>query len=303
MSTVIFMGTPEAAVPSLRALAAEHEVTAVFTRPDRPAGRRRRLQPTPVKEAAQELGLDLVQPANRSELVSAISGLPAPDVGVVVAFGMILPRSVLDHPRHGFLNLHFSLLPRWRGAAPVERAIMAGDTVTGATVMLMDEGLDTGPVLAEHPVDIGPEVTGGSLTARLAGDGARLLVNTVGEWIAGDATPQPQPDVGITYAERLDASDRDLSPSLPVVDAVNRVRALAPSPATRLTVEGEPHKLLAVHASTVRLAPGEWGTDGGVPVVGFSDGALAIDRIQPPGKRPMSGDAWLRGRSLPKRQD
>jgi methionyl-tRNA formyltransferase len=294
----VFCGTPGAAVPSLHALSRIAEVDLVVTRPDAPRGRHRRLQPPPVKEAALELGLPVAQPSTKSELAQLLVGRTF-DVGVVVAFGMILPPEVLAAPGSGFVNVHFSLLPRWRGAAPVERALMAGDNQTGVTIMLMDEGLDTGPVLAQRRTRIEDTDTGGTLRERLAEMGAALLEETLPAWVAGEIQPVPQPDEGVTYAARLEADDRLLSTDMGVVEAWNRIRALAPDIGARLDVDGVTHKVLGASPTDADLEPGEWADVDGVPVVGFADGALAITIIQPPGKRAMGGAEWLRGRSLP----
>lgn len=295
----VFLGTPEAAVPSLRALTRISQVDVVVTRPDRPRGRSRRLQPPPVKEAAIELGLEIVQPATGADLAECLGGRDI-KVGVVVAFGMILRPEVLSLPERGFVNVHFSLLPRWRGAAPVERAVMAGDETTGVTLMLMDEGLDTGPVLACTETPISAEETGGHLRDRLSRMGAELLTETLPAWLAGDIQPRPQPDEGVTYAAKLETADRVLDPEMTLEDFMNRVRALAPVPAATLVIGESPHKILRVTSSTIRIPPGVWleGPEG-VPVVGLVDGAVAVEEIQPPGKRPMAGADWLRGRELP----
>ena len=299
MTRIAFLGTPEAAVPSLRILADREEVSVVLTRPDRPAGRKRRLQAPPVKIAATELGLPVVQPESRAELLSFVESTPAPDLGVVVAFGMILPSPVLNWPRHRFLNLHFSLLPRWRGAAPVERALMAGDQRTGVSVMVMEEGLDTGPVIAHESVEIGRDDTGGSLTNRLAGLGASLLAATVPAWTTGDCRAIPQQRDGATYADRILSADRHLNTNMDSEEAINVVRALAPAPGAQLIIGPQPHKILALAPSDLRTAPGTWIDMAGRPVLGFADASLEVVTIQPPGKKPMSGADWLRGRDLP----
>jgi methionyl-tRNA formyltransferase len=294
-----FLGTPEAAIPSLEALTRVSDVQIVITRPNRPRGRSRRIQSPPVHDAARTLGLEIEQPRSASELVAALEGRRL-DLGVVVAFGMLLDPEILALPENGFLNVHFSLLPRWRGAAPVERAIMAGDDETGVTIMQMDEGLDTGPIVAARQTPIGPEETGGALRGRLADLGAELLAETVDPWVSGQMTARPQPTEGITYATRLETADRHLDFSMDSIDASNRVRALAPAPGARLDIEGVPHKVLEVSAAEMPLTPGEWNVDhSGFPVAGFTDGALTIVTIQPPGKRAMSGAEWLRGRPLP----
>lgn len=274
-------------------------ISVVLTRPDKPAGRKRRLQAPPVKIAATELELPVVQPETRAELLSFVESTPAPDLGIVVAFGMILPPPVLNWPRHGFLNLHFSLLPRWRGAAPVARALMAGDQQTGVSVTVMDEGLDTGPVIAHESVDIDPGDTGGSLTDRLAELGASLLAATVPAWTAGNCLAIPQRREGATYADRILSADRLLDTNATSDEAINRVRALAPAPGAQLTIGAQPHRILALAPSDLHTSPGTWVDMGGRPVLGFADASLEVVTIQPPGKKPMSGADWLRGRDLP----
>lgn len=294
-----FLGTPEAAVPSLRALTRISQVDVVVTRPDRPRGRSRRDQPPPVKEAALELGLEIAQPATGADLAECLEGRNI-DIGVVVAFGMILRPQVLGLPERGFVNVHFSLLPRWRGAAPVERALMAGDETTGVSLMLMDEGLDTGPVLARAETPISVEETGGDLRNRLSRMGAELLEEILPAWLAGEIQPRPQSEEGVTYAAKLETADRVLDPEMTVGDFVNRVRALAPVPAATLVIGQSPHKMLRVAPSSIRIPPGVWleGPEG-IPVLGLADGAVTVEELQPPGKRPMAGSDWLRGRELP----
>ena len=299
MATAVFMGTPTAAIPSLDALAEVCDVETVVTRPDRPRGRSRRPQPPPVKVRAEELGIPVVQPSTRPELTEWFSGLDRPDVGVVVAFGMILEPAVLAHPTHGFLNVHFSLLPRWRGAAPVERAIMAGDQRTGVSLMEMDEGLDTGPIVATMPIAIGPTDTGGALTERLAGAGADLLRTTLPAWLAGGVDAKEQPQSGATHAARIEADDRNVDATMTVRTFVDTVRALAPDQGARLWIDGEAHKVLEAAPVAADVATGSWSCLDDAPVLGVRDGAVVIGTLQPPGKRPMSGEAWLRGRRLP----
>lgn len=292
------MGTPAEAIPSLRAVAEIADVGLVVTRPDRPKGRSRRPSSPPVKEVAAELGLAVAQPSAGSELAEAIT-TEGFDVGVVVAFGMILRPEVLTAPEHGFLNVHFSLLPRWRGAAPVERAIMAGDTETGVSIMQMDEGLDTGPVLTTKTTAIHPSETGGELRLRLADLGAALLAGTLSRWVDGEIESQAQPDECATYASRIEASDRVIDPRTPRSQFINTIRALAPEPAARLWIDDEPHKVLWATPHHHQLDPGEWAAVDGFPVIGLVDGSVRIERLQPPGRRPMAGDAWLMGHPLP----
>lgn len=291
----VFMGTPDEATPSLRALAEVAEIDLVVTRPDRPRGRSRRILPPPVKQAAIEMGLQVAQPLSTRELMETV---PPVDAGVVVAFGMILPPELLAIPRRGFLNVHFSLLPRWRGAAPVERVIMAGDVETGVTIIELDPGLDTGPIVATRSTPIEASDTGGSLRRRLAEMGADLLADTLGEWWSGRITPRPQPEHG-TYAKRLTAEDRRLGSHLGAIEFVNRVRALAPAPGAQLWIEDRPHRILLASAAMPTIPSLTWTEQRGVPVLAVADGRVLIMAIQPPGKRVMTGEEWLRGRSLP----
>lgn len=296
MARVVFLGTPEAALPTLDALAGSHEVGLVVTQADRPRGRSRRPQPPPVKKRASELGLDIAQPTSRSELLEVmLDGAPF-DVGVVVAYGRILRPEILDLPDRGLLNVHFSLLPRWRGAAPVTRALMAGDTMTGVTIIRLDEGLDTGPVLTAQAVDIRPDENAGDLTKRLAAVGARLLTGSIGAYFQGSLVPTPQSDRGATYADKVVPADRPINSSSSVAAVVNQVRALAPTPAATLVIDGETHKIHAVAPAGERPPPGTWRVFGDVPIAGFSDGGVELVVLQPPGKNPMEGADWARGR-------
>lgn len=299
-ASAVFLGTPEAAVPALEALTGATAVRAVVTRPDRPRGRSRRPRPSAVKEAAERLGLDVVQPGGKDDLAQLPARVGPVDVGVVVAFGMILPPALLDWPRRGFLNVHFSLLPRWRGAAPVERAMMAGETELGVSLMVMDEGLDTGPVLASARLDTA-RLNGGEATAALSRLGAELLSERLEGWLAGEAVPVAQDSKEATYAPRLEPDDRLLDPAMTVQEVVNRVRALAPDRAAQVLVDGDPHQLHAVWGITgppARREPGEWHVADGVPRWTVADGEVLVLKIQPPGKRPMSGEDWWRGRRV-----
>lgn len=295
MARVVFLGTPEAAVPTLQAVAAEHEVVLVITQPDRPKGRSGKPSPTPVKSAAAELGLETAQPTTRSELFEALEDADPFDLGVIVAYGRILRPEVLQLPAHGLLNVHFSLLPRWRGAAPVARALMAGDAMTGVTIIKLDEGLDTGPVLTAQAVDIASDENAGSLTTRIAGMGARLLATSIEPYLTGEIVPTPQTDEGATYAEKIEPSDRPVRPSLPVDTVINQVRALAPSPTATLKIDDVPHKIYEVGPTDIATSPGTWHVANGLPVIGISDGSLEVLVVQPPGKNPMSGADWARG--------
>lgn len=296
MSRIVFLGTPDAAVPTLEAVASSHEVGAVITRPDRPRGRSSRPMPSPVKSSASALGLAVFQPSSPEELLDVIETQGPFDLGVVVAYGVLLRPVVIKLPAAGFLNVHFSLLPRWRGAAPVARALMAGDEMTGVTIIRIDEGLDTGPVLTAQAVDIGPGDSGGELTDRLAHLGARLIVESIEMYLGDRLHPVKQANEGATYAPKLVSSDRPLSTEMSVREIVNRVRALSPSPCATFGIDGTTVKVLGVAEHSTKVKPGRWKEVAGVPVVGVGGGGVEIQVIQPPGKRPMSGASWLRGR-------
>jgi len=296
MARVVFLGTPGAAVPTLSTLIDEQEVGLVVTQPDRPRGRSGKPVAPPVKEFALEHGIEVVQPQTRDELASVIAEHAPFDVGIVVAYGRILRPEVLELPRHGLLNVHFSLLPRWRGAAPVARALMAGDEMTGVTIIRLDEGLDTGPVLTAQAIDISESDNAGELTDRLARLGARLIANALPRYLAGETEPVPQTDDGATYAEKIDKDDRPIDPASNAASVVAKVRALAPDPAATLVIDGEPHQIHRASASDAELKPGTWRVVDGLPVVGFSGGSVELLTLQPAGRNPRSGRDWVHGR-------
>ncbi|MDR7135537.1 methionyl-tRNA formyltransferase [Lysobacter niastensis] len=238
---IVFAGTPEFAVPCLRAAAQHNEVVAAYTQPDRPAGRGRELTPSPVKREALLRGIEVLQPENFKSALSkdALRALQ-PDLMVVVAYGLILPQSVLDIPTYGCWNVHASLLPRWRGAAPIQRAIEAGDSESGVCLMQMEKGLDTGPVLLSQKLDIGEHETGGQLHDRLSTLGAQVLSDGLGLLRAGiRPVPQPQPEEGVTYAHKLDKSEARLDWSQPARVLADKVRAFNPWPMAEAQVAGE----------------------------------------------------------------
>ena len=297
----VFLGTPAAAVPTLVSLATAAEVVAVVTRPDKPRGRSASPVPSPVKEAAAKLGVPVLQPANASELTGVLEGIGPIDVGVVTAYGTLIRPEALAIPTRGFLNVHFSLLPRWRGANPVVAALWAGDEESGVSLMALEEGLDTGPVVAGRTVTIGRDETGGELTTRLAALGAQLLVDVLPGWIAGEMSATPQPGMGVTHAPKLAKSDLMLDMSVPADELVRRIRGLAPSPGARLMVEGLAVRVLAGRMIDRDIAVGEIAVLDERVLVGTGQGSVELLTVQPPGKRPMDAAAWLRGlRTRPK---
>jgi methionyl-tRNA formyltransferase len=296
MARVVFLGTPDAAVPTLEHLSRHHDVALVVTQPDRARGRSGTPSPPPVKEAATRLGLAVAQPESGGELLSDLEAHGPFDVGVVVAYGRILKPAVLDLPEHGMVNVHFSLLPRWRGAAPVSRALLAGDPMTGVSIMRIDEGLDTGPILTAQAIDIVDDDDSGGLTERLADLGARLLVATLPGYLMGQVEPVAQSDDGLTYADKIEKADRPIDVDGEPEVVLRQIRALAPTPAATLDIDGEPHKILSAQPVEAHLEPGTWAAVEGRPLVGLVGGAIELLRLQPPGKIAMSGSDWVNGR-------
>jgi methionyl-tRNA formyltransferase len=286
---IVFAGTAPFAVPTLeRLVEAGHDVRLVLSQPDRPAGRGLKPAGSPVKAAATALGLRLTQP-DRIRDQSAVTEIAAvaPDLFVVVAYGQIIPGSLLSLPRLGAINLHASLLPRHRGPAPIEWAILAGDAETGVTVMQMDQGVDTGPILTQARTPIAAGETATSLESRLADEGARLMVATIGGLQRGDLKPAPQPSEGATHAPRLRSEDGKLKPEMSALEIDRRVRALGERLGVWWSHPAGPVKILRGHL------------DGDVAVgvaVKTSEGTYVIDEVQPPGGRRMSAAAWIRGR-------
>ena len=295
-----FMGTPDFAVPSLRALAAAgHEVAAVYTQPPRPAGRGHKPQASPVQACAEAEGWPVRAPTSlkdaSEQAAFAALGL---DAAVVVAYGLILPRAVLRAPRLGCLNVHASLLPRWRGAAPIQRAIMADDAETGITIMQMDEGLDTGPILLREAVPIEAETTAADLHDTLAVLGARLIVEALEGLAAGILTPRPQPETGVTYAAKLTKADGRLDWRRPAEELARQVRALAPWPGATIEAGGERLKVLSAEAVDGASAPPGTVLDDAFTVA-CGGGVLRLTRLQRPGKAPMAAADLVRGFPVP----
>ncbi len=291
----VFLGTPAAAVGSLAALSDIIDISRVITQPDAPQGRSKRLAPPPVKVAAVEWGFSVSQPTTAKELTALITELQ-PTLGLVVAYGRLLKPDVLEIPFRGFVNVHFSLLPRWRGAAPVERAILTGDESTGVSLMSIDEGLDTGPVLARVETPIGPEETGGSLTARLAHLGAEMVDDVLPSFLHGELRGAPQIGSAATHAARLTKAEAQLHPELSVAAFLRAVRAYNPRPGAWLSVNGERVKVHTAGEGVVAAEPGLITPDAdGRPNLGLADGSIALVSVQPPGKRIMCAEDWLRG--------
>ena len=307
---LVFAGTPAVAIPSLDALASSsHELVAVLTRPDAPAGRGRTVVPSPVKARALELGLEVLTPARPADphFQDRLREL-APDACPVVAYGALIPSSALSIPAHGWINLHFSLLPAWRGAAPVQHAIMAGDEVTGATTFLIEEGLDTGPTFGLMTEAIRPDDTAGDLLVRLAESGAGLLVATLDALEAGDLNAVPQPRDGVSMAPKISVQDARIRWGTPALAIDRHVRGCTPAPGAWTTFRGERLKIYPVmpgpaaavggdevELSSLAIAPGELTVSRRAVDVGTGSAAVRLGSVQPHGKKPMAAPDWARG--------
>ena len=296
---IVFGGTPDVAIPSLDALAdSRHELVAVVTRPNAPSGRGKKLTASPVAQRAAELGIEVLKPQRPrdEEFVTRLTEL-APDCCPVVAYGALLPQRVLEIPRHGWVNLHFSLLPAWRGAAPVQHAILAGDQITGATTFRIVLELDAGPILATVSEPIRPDDTAGDLLHRLSLSGARLLVETLDGIEDGTltATPQPETDAQVSYASKINVEDAriDWTQSADVLDRL--IRACAPAPGAWTTFRGERFKINSARISDAVLTPGVVQISKRAVRVGTATQALELDEIQAQGKKPMPAADWARG--------
>lgn len=298
-----FMGSPDFAVPSLNALLkAGHDVACVYTQPPRPAGRGKKLTPTAVHKCAEANGIEVRHPVSlkSEEEKKAFSDLNL-DVAIVVAYGLILPKAVLNAPDYGCINLHGSLLPRWRGAAPMQRAIMAGDPVTGVQTMDMEAGLDTGAVYMTRTTPITPEDTAGTLHDRLAEIGADLLVNTLDILEHHGLSPEPQPETGVTYAHKLGPDDTRIDWSRPAEEVDYQIRGLSPFPGAWFEIEqdGKPVRVKALMSEYVSDAKGEPAAclDDGLTIA-CGRGAVRLTRVQKAGKSACSGEDFLRGNPL-----
>jgi methionyl-tRNA formyltransferase len=295
---IVFMGTAAFAIPGLhRLVEAGHDVLGVITQPDKPTGRKREVRPGPVKAAALEMGLPVWQPSRlrRDEALREEMRRLAPDLVAYAAYGQIIPRWFLEIPRLGCWNVHGSLLPAYRGAAPIQRAMMNGDTVTGVCVMIADEGLDTGPVLSSRTVDIRPDDTYGSLAERMAEIGAGLLVETIAAWERGEVTPQPQDDAMATLAPPIERDDARLDWNRPASALDPFIRALNPKPGAWTTFRGQEFKIWLSRPVEASVPPGRLMTSGRQVLAGTGAGALELLEVQPAGRKMMAAPDWARG--------
>lgn len=294
---VLFAGTPAVAVPSLDALVqAGFDVVAVLTRPDAPVGRKRVLTPSPVAARAAELGIEVIHAARVDAAVTEKIAAATPDVAAIVAYGGLIPRAALDVPQHGWINLHFSLLPAWRGAAPVQRAVMAGDEITGAVTFLLEEGLDTGPVFGTLTESVRPDDTAGLLLGRLAHSGAVLLTQTLSAVAAGKAVPQPQHG-DVSLAPKLTLDDGRIDWKQPALAIGRQARGVTPEPGAWTTLDGQRVKLepVRLRQDVSDLGPGAVAHSGNGILVGTGSHAVELTRIQPSGKKMMAAADWARG--------
>ncbi len=296
LAEIVFMGTPEFAVPTLRALIEHHTVIGVVTQPDRPAGRNRQIQPSPVKQIALEAGIPVFQPVKlrRAEAIEDLQKW-SPDVYVVAAFGQILPQAVLDIPRHGSINVHASLLPRWRGAAPIQAAIRAGDKESGVTIMKMDAGLDTGPILSQRAIALAPDETGQSLHDKLAALGSELLIETLPGYLSGAIVPQPQDDGRATYAPTIKKEEGKIDWTQSAESIERLVRAFTPWPGTYTFWDGQLLKIHGGLAGPGKARPGQVVEANRQVAIGTGDGLFYPTKLQLPGRNPLVIDEFMRG--------
>ncbi len=299
---LVFAGTPAAALPALNAIAAsDHELAAVITRPDSRRGRGRQTVASPVAQRAEDLGVQILRPQRPSdpEFLEALTAL-APDACPVVAYGALIPNAALQIPLHGWINLHFSVLPAWRGAAPVQRAIMAGDDVTGATTFRLDEGLDTGPVYGVLTEPIRSRDTAGDLLERLAEAGARLLVDTLAGIETGSLEPRPQPTEGVSLAPRLSTEDAHVDWRLPARIVDRRIRGCTPSPGAWTLLNNErlglgPVRIVPAAEAPAALGPGQLSVSKHSVLVGTASTPVELGQVRAVGRRPMPAQDWARG--------
>jgi methionyl-tRNA formyltransferase len=296
MTNVVFMGSPDFSLPILHSLANTCTVVGVVTQPDRAAGRGRQLKPPPVKSLAQELNIPVIQPEKlrQPEAMEQLR-LWNPDLIVVAAFGQILKKDVLYLPRFGCINVHASLLPRWRGAAPINAAILHGDEETGVTIMKMDVGLDTGPILTQRPIPLTRDDTAGSVFEKLSHLGASLLIETLPDYLSGKIEPVPQPEEGMTYAPMLKKEEGHLEFTSPADELERRVRAFNPWPGAFTDFDGTLLKIHRAHVVEGEAEAGQRLVYEEQPAVGAKGGLLILDEVQPAGKKSMDGKSFLAG--------
>ncbi len=294
MAKVVFMGTPEFAVPSLQALIEQHEVIGVVTQPDRPAGRGGEVRLSPIKVVAQSANILLLQPEKLRHVLDALRQWPA-DVFIVAAFGQLLPQSMLDLPPHGCVNVHGSLLPRWRGAAPIHAAIRAGDKETGITIMRIDAGLDTGPMLSKRAIPILSIDTGQTLHDKMAQLGADLLIETLPAYLAGDIKPQTQDETLVTYAPQIEKYEGAIDWTISAESIERLVRAFTPWPGTYALWQGKQVKIHKGHVLEGEAAPGEVVAHEGTCAIGTGHNLYAPTEVQMEGKKRVSIADFLRG--------
>ncbi len=290
-----FLGTPPAAVPALEALCEVADVALVLTQPDRPQGRSSKPQPSPVKSEALRRGIPVAQPEKSSEIAEVLGEVGALDVAVLVAYGKLIRAEALALPRAGFVNIHFSVLPRWRGAAPVQRAVLGGDRRTGVTLMQLDHGLDTGPVWSTATTGIGQKESAADLTSRLARLGGDLLRRWLRPIVTGAVASSPQSDGQATHAAKIATDERWLDLTQPREIILRRIRGLTPWPGAWVNHDAGKLRILEAEPGGASLSPGEIRL-GSLIEVGAGDGAIVLRRVQPEGKGPMDADAWMRGR-------
>ena len=295
---IVFMGSPEIAVPALKALAGKFDVVGVVTQPDREAGRGKKIVQPPVKTAALELNIPVIQP-ERMKVPGTFEQLEAwaPDMIVVMAFGQILRKNVLELPKYGCLNAHASLLPRWRGASPIQAAILHGDRVSGVTIMQMDPGIDTGPMLKSREIGIAPDDTTVSLSEKMAELAAELLLETIPGYVEGTILPQPQPEEGACYTGMISKQDGILDFTQPAETLVWKIHAYNPWPCASFEIGGEIFKVYQAHTAgnPDDLPAGTRTVCSGIPAIAAADGLLVLDELQAPGKKAMPGKAFLSG--------
>jgi methionyl-tRNA formyltransferase len=294
---IVFMGSPEFSIPILEKLHEHYPIKGVVTQPNKPAGRGKILTPPPIKTLADSLGITVIQPIKlRLPQFFEILSSWKPDLIVVTAYGQILKQNVLDLPKYGCINVHPSLLPRWRGASPIPFTLLAGDRITGVTIMKMDAGMDTGPILAQIEEKILPEDNAQTLHDRLSEKGADLLLDVLPRYVAGEINPVAQDDSKATYSRLINKEDGLLDYSVSFDEAVNQIRAFTPWPGVRMVWKDAPLKIIQAHGKTAQnTCPGKRSVVDSLPAVAMKDGWLILDQIQPASKRPMTGSEFIRG--------